>query len=73
VDVVDLGCVAAMIEGVSTIMATLTRLHLRLRPSLRRFCSWLVLDEPGNYQPERYYMRGPGPKWRERHGEVRSR
>jgi hypothetical protein len=19
------------------------------------------------YQPERYYMRGPGPKWREKH------
>ena len=19
------------------------------------------------YQPERHYMRGPGPKWRERH------
>ena len=24
------------------------------------------------YNPERYYMRGPGPKWREKHasGEV---
>ena len=20
------------------------------------------------YNPERYYMRGPGPKWREKHG-----
>jgi hypothetical protein len=20
------------------------------------------------YQPEFYYMRGPGPKWREKHG-----
>jgi hypothetical protein len=20
------------------------------------------------YRPELYYMRGPGPKWRERHG-----
>jgi hypothetical protein len=20
------------------------------------------------YHPERYYMRGPGPKWREKHG-----
>jgi hypothetical protein len=20
------------------------------------------------YRPERHYMRGPGPKWRERHG-----
>ena len=22
-----------------------------------------------HYQPERHYMRGPGPKWRERHGD----
>ena len=21
------------------------------------------------YRPERYYMRGPGPKWFERHGQ----
>ena len=23
------------------------------------------------YQPERYYMRGPGPKWREKHASGR--
>lgn len=23
------------------------------------------------YRPERHYMRGPGPKWRARHGRVR--
>ena len=23
------------------------------------------------YQPEAHYMRGPGPKWRERHGRNR--
>ena len=22
------------------------------------------------YHPEKHYMRGPGPKWRERHGIV---
>ena len=22
------------------------------------------------YRPERYYMRGPGPKWREKHGRY---
>lgn len=25
------------------------------------------------YHPERHYMRGPGPKWREKHGQVASR
>ena len=22
------------------------------------------------YRPELHYMRGPGPKWREKHGQV---
>ena len=22
------------------------------------------------YRPERHYMRGPGPKWREKHGRA---
>jgi hypothetical protein len=22
------------------------------------------------YRPEQHYMRGPGPKWREKHGQV---
>ena len=25
------------------------------------------------YRPELHYMRGPGPKWRERHGATDSR
>jgi hypothetical protein len=24
-----------------------------------------------SYQPELHYLRGPGPKWRERHGAAR--
>jgi hypothetical protein len=24
------------------------------------------------YHPERHYMRGPGPKWREKHGQAQS-
>jgi hypothetical protein len=23
------------------------------------------------YRPEKHYMRGPGPKWREKHGAAR--
>lgn len=26
-----------------------------------------LLPHPAAYRPERHYMRGPGPKWRERH------
>jgi hypothetical protein len=27
---------------------------------------WKGVFDP--YRPERHYMRGPGPRWRERHG-----
>ena len=27
----------------------------------------LITIDPRTYRPERYYMRGPGPKWREKH------
>jgi hypothetical protein len=31
--------------------------------------TWRTLrrDLSGSYRPELYYMRGPGPKWREKH------
>jgi hypothetical protein len=36
-----------------------------------RMCAdvWRTLrrDLSGSYRPERHYMRGPGPKWREKH------
>jgi hypothetical protein len=27
---------------------------------------------PARYRPEAHYMRGPGPKWREKHGSGQS-
>jgi len=35
--------------------------------------SWrtLIADEGQTYRPEAYYMRGPGPKWREKHAPGR--
>ena len=32
----------------------------------------LGLDRPQLYRPEAHYMRGPGPKWRARHGDPRA-
>jgi hypothetical protein len=26
-----------------------------------------VIEGPAKYHPEQHYMRGPGPKWREKH------
>jgi hypothetical protein len=30
----------------------------------------LVRTLTDSYQPERHYMRGPGPKWRAKHGQA---
>jgi hypothetical protein len=45
-----------------------------LQPLFRRIdaivARWHGLVERAfdSYQPERHYMRGPGPKWRAKHG-----
>ena len=43
-------------------------------PSFRRtlMAIWRALSEGFSdpYRPELHYMRGPGPKWREKHGEL---
>lgn len=33
----------------------------------------LLNDFFGAYRPELHYMRGPGPKWREKHGVAAGR
>jgi hypothetical protein len=43
-------------------------------PSVRRsiIASWRMLKRhlSDPYRPELHYMRGPGPKWREKHGQT---
>ncbi len=31
---------------------------------------WLRTSLFDPYRPELHYMRGPGPKWREKHGRI---
>ena len=33
----------------------------------------MTRDLSGTYRPERHYMRGPGPKWREKHAVYAAR
>jgi hypothetical protein len=44
-------------------LSAATRLLLDLTKLLRE---QFAIDAR-TYQPEKYYMRGPGPKWREKH------
>jgi hypothetical protein len=34
------------------------------------FSCWPEPREERRYRPERHYMRGPGPKWRAKHGHF---
>jgi hypothetical protein len=36
-------------------------------PALAQFCRGLYKDLFDPYRPERHYMRGPGPRWHEKH------
>jgi hypothetical protein len=40
----------------------------RLRQLLAHAAALLTIAPAHSYRPEAHYMRGPGPKWRERHG-----
>jgi hypothetical protein len=37
-------------------------------PWFSTFWREMTRDSVGPYRPERHYMRGPGPKWRAKHG-----
>ncbi len=50
-------------------MAFLTEMRGSRRPSKWLWLALLRLVPPSAaYRPERHYMRGPGPKYRARHG-----
>jgi hypothetical protein len=34
---------------------------------------WLMADQANSYHPEAHYMRGPGPKWREKNAQMSTR
>jgi hypothetical protein len=33
----------------------------------------MITIDARTYRPEKYYMRGPGPKWREKHAHKGAR
>lgn len=40
--------------------------------AMLKFLTVVWVGSAQKYQPERHYMRGPGPKWREKQGLDRS-
>ena len=51
----------------STLAFVLAIVAVRARVSLVNFFRMQIAVNVRTYRPEKYYMRGPGPKWREKH------
>jgi hypothetical protein len=64
---------AAIMANASLVLATLLRVARRLRSIVSESWGSVANDRSDNYRPERHYMRGPGPKWRQKHGEGPAR
>jgi len=51
--------------------ASLSSMRARLRTIALDLLTAFWRGSVGQYRPEVHYMRGPGPKWREKHGRNR--
>jgi hypothetical protein len=57
---------------VSRVLLATPTLALGLDAAARRW-RWLTSSLFDPYRPELHYMRGPGPKWREKHARGTER
>ena len=64
--------IASSASYASRVLPAIPALARGLDAAARRW-RWLTTSLFDPYRPERHYMRGPGPKWREKHarGAVR--
>jgi hypothetical protein len=60
-----------MDQRLSALTFALTRAVVGASTSLVNSLRSLITVEVRAYRPEEYYMRGPGPKWREKHARER--
>ena len=61
-----------MDRGTTSVSATLACRAIGVWEALVRIArAAIMIDEERPYRPEAYYMRGPGPKWREKHAQAR--
>lgn len=56
-----------MDQQASTLTSILATATVRARTSLVTFLRTQIAVGLRTYRPEKYYMRGPGPKWREKY------
>jgi hypothetical protein len=58
-----------MILGGSPLASVLV-LTQRVRQLLAHAAALFAMEAGNTYRPEAHYMRGPGPKWREKHARA---
>jgi hypothetical protein len=57
-----------MDQRLSALASVMGSAALGVWTSLVHLVRTQVAIDVRTYRPEKYYMRGPGPKWREKHG-----
>ena len=55
----------------TTLASVLAIAAVRAQASLANFLRTQIAVDVRTYRPEKYYMRGPGPKWREKNATLR--
>jgi hypothetical protein len=55
----------------SFVDTSVNSVRARLRTTVLNLMTALWGGSIRQYRPEAHYMRGPGPKWREKHGSSR--
>jgi hypothetical protein len=59
-----------MDRPVSKLTRVLAFLVVRTRTAAAHAWQAAMTDQDDKYRPEEHYMRGPGPKWRAKQGQV---
>jgi hypothetical protein len=62
-----------MYPGLMNIRSSLIVAILKARAAMANTWWTLMGDQADRYRPEAHYMRGPGPRWREKHAQVSAR
>jgi hypothetical protein len=60
-----------MAQRLSMLARVLASTAVRAWRSVMDSCRSVMIVRPNMYHPEAYYMRGPGPRWREKHAQGR--
>jgi phosphohistidine phosphatase SixA len=60
-----------MTQRLSTLASVLASAAVRASTTVMNWCCSVMAEQPKVYHPEAYYMRGPGPRWREKHAQGR--